>query len=148
MKKTFSITAIILFSFYAYCQSPKTVENKVNEDSSLEIPNADSSSVFTIVEVMPTFSGGEKARQHFLATNLIYPQTATKNHIQGTVYISFIIESDGSVTNVKTLRGIGGGCDEEAERVIKMMPKWIPGRQKGKPVRVLFNTPIYFKLKK
>lgn len=102
--------------------------------------------VFTIVEEMPAFPGGEAERNKFLAENIVYPQQATENGIQGTVYVSFVVDSKGNVTDVKILRGIGGGCDEEALRVVKMMPKWHPGKQNGKQVRVLFNMPIYFKL--
>jgi len=102
--------------------------------------------VFTIVEEMPSYPGGEVERNKFLATNIVYPQQATENGIQGTVYVSFVVDSKGNVTDVKILRGIGGGCDEEALRVVKMMPKWHPGKQNGKQVRVLFNMPIYFKL--
>jgi len=67
--------------------------------------------------------------------------------IQGTVYVSFVVEKDGSISNVKALKGVGGGCNEEAVRVVKEMPKWKPGTDKGKPVRVQFNMPIQFKLK-
>jgi len=102
--------------------------------------------VFTIVEEMPAFPGGEAERNKFLAENIQYPQQATENGIQGTVYVSFVVDSKGNVTDVKILRGIGGGCDEEALRVVRMMPKWHPGKQNGKNVRVLFNMPIYFKL--
>jgi len=102
--------------------------------------------VFTIVEEMPSFPGGEAERNKFLADNIVYPQQATENGIQGTVYVSFVVDSKGKVTDVKVLRGIGGGCDEEALRVVKMMPQWHPGKQNGKLVRVLFNMPIYFKL--
>jgi protein TonB len=102
--------------------------------------------VFTIVEEMPSYPGGEAERNKFLAENIVYPQQATENGIQGTVYVSFVVDSKGNVTDVKILRGIGGGCDEEALRVVKMMPKWHPGKQNGKQVRVLFNMPIYFKL--
>jgi protein TonB len=102
--------------------------------------------VFTIVEEMPSFPGGEAERNKFLAQNIVYPQQATENGIQGTVYVSFVVDSKGNVTDVKVLRGIGGGCDEEALRVVKMMPQWHPGKQNGKNVRVLFNMPIYFKL--
>ena len=106
----------------------------------------ESKPVFTIVEEMPSFPGGEAERNKFLATNIVYPQQATENGIQGTVYVSFVVDSKGNVTDVKVLRGIGGGCDEEALRVVKMMPQWHPGKQNGKQVRVLFNMPIYFKL--
>ena len=118
------------------------VETKVEV---IEVPE-EKKEVFTIVEEMPSFPGGEAERNKFLATNIVYPQQATENGIQGTVYVSFVVDSKGNVTDVKVLRGIGGGCDEEAVRVVKMMPQWHPGKQNGKQVRVLFNMPIYFKL--
>ncbi len=102
--------------------------------------------VFTIVEEMPSFPGGDAERNKFLAENINYPQQALENSIQGTVYVSFVVDSKGNVTDVKLLRGIGGGCDEEAVRVVKMMPQWHPGKQNGKQVRVLFNMPVYFKI--
>jgi len=95
---------------------------------------------------MPEFPGGDMKRNKFLSQNIHYPMEAAKNGYQGTVYISFIIDSGGSVTDIKLLRGSGGGLNEEALRVVRMMPKWKPGTRKGKPVRVLFNMPIYFKL--
>jgi len=106
----------------------------------------ESKPVFTIVEEMPSFPGGEDARNKFLAENIKYPQQASENGIQGTVYVSFVVDSKGNVTDVKVLRGIGGGCDEEAIRVVRSMPQWHPGKQNGKQVRVLFNMPIYFRL--
>jgi protein TonB len=118
------------------------VETKVEV---IDVPE-EKKEVFTIVEEMPSFPGGEAERNKFLATNIVYPQQATENGIQGTVYVSFVVDSKGNVTDVKVLRGIGGGCDEEALRVVKMMPQWHPGKQNGKQVRVLFNMPIYFKL--
>jgi protein TonB len=118
------------------------VETKVEV---IEVPE-EKKEVFTIVEEMPSFPGGDAERNKFLNTNIVYPQQATENGIQGTVYVSFVVDSKGNVTDVKVLRGIGGGCDEEAVRVVKMMPQWHPGKQNGKQVRVLFNMPIYFKL--
>ena len=94
------------------------------------------------------FPGGEDARIKFMSENLTYPKEAVKNGIQGKVFVTFVVEKDGKITNVKALRGIGGGCDEEAVRVISMMPNWVPGKQKGKPVRVQFNIPVQFKLEK
>ncbi len=111
----------------------------------IEVPE-EKKEVFTIVEEMPSFPGGDAERQKFLGANIVYPQQATENGIQGTVYVSFVVDSKGNITDAKILRGIGGGCDEEALRVVKMMPKWHPGKQNGKQVRVLFNMPIYFKL--
>ncbi|NCC73397.1 MAG: energy transducer TonB [Sphingobacteriia bacterium] len=102
--------------------------------------------IFTVVESMPEFPGGDAARMKFLQENIKYPQLARESGIQGTVYVTFVVETNGGVTDVRVLRGIGGGCDEEAVRVIQSMPKWIPGKQRGKPVRVQFNMPIRFTL--
>jgi periplasmic protein TonB len=98
------------------------------------------------VQEMPDFPGGDGERRKFLAENIQYPEEASQSGIQGTVYAQFIVDSKGNITDAKILRGIGGGCDEEALRVIKMMPQWHPGRQNGKTVRVLFNMPVVFKL--
>ena len=125
-----------------------TVQEEVADIKAPEVIDVpeEKKEVFTIVEEMPSYPGGEAERNKFLADNIVYPQQATENGIQGTVYVSFVVDSKGNVTDVKILRGIGGGCDEEALRVVKMMPKWHPGKQNGKQVRVLFNMPIYFKL--
>lgn len=102
--------------------------------------------IFTVVEDQPSFPGGEEARIRYLTDNLRYPQMAREAGIQGTVFVTFVVERDGSVTDVRVLRGIGGGCDEEAVRVVRNMPRWQPGRQRGQPVRVQFNMPIRFVL--
>lgn len=102
--------------------------------------------IFTVVEDQPSFPGGEEARIRYLQENLRYPQMAREAGIQGTVFVTFVVERDGSVTDVRVLRGIGGGCDEEAVRVVRNMPRWQPGRQRGQPVRVQFNMPIRFVL--
>ncbi len=102
--------------------------------------------IFTVVEESPSFPGGEEARIRFLQENIEYPQMARESGIQGTVYMTFVVEPSGSVSAVRVLRGIGGGCDEEAVRVIQKMPKWNPGKQRGKPVRVQFTMPIKFTL--
>lgn len=102
--------------------------------------------IFTVVEDAPAYPGGDEARIKFLMENIKYPQMARESGIQGTVYVTFVVERNGSVTDVRVLRGIGGGCDEEAIRVIQAMPAWNPGKQRGKPVRVQFNMPIKFTL--
>ncbi|MDP2422961.1 MAG: energy transducer TonB [Bacteroidales bacterium] len=114
---------------------PAVVEKEVEEHE-----------IFIVVEVSPSFPGGEADRIRFLQENIRYPQMARESGIQGTVYVQFVVERDGSVTDVKVLRGIGGGCDEEAIRVIKAMPKWNPGKQRNRPVRVQFTMPIRFTL--
>ena len=111
-----------------------------------EEEEVDEDVIFTVVEDQPQFPGGEEARQKFLEDNLRYPQMAREAGIQGTVFVTFVVETDGSVTDVQVLRGIGGGCDQEAVRVVEMMPRWEPGRQRGQPVRVQFNMPIRFRL--
>jgi protein TonB len=102
--------------------------------------------IFTVVEDQPSFPGGEEARIRYLNDNIRYPQMAREAGIQGTVFVTFVVERDGSVTDVRILRGIGGGCDEEAVRVVRNMPRWNPGRQRGQPVRVQFNMPIRYVL--
>lgn len=102
--------------------------------------------IFTVVEEMPEFPGGMAKLAEYLAKNIKYPQLARESGIQGRVFINFVVEHDGSVTNVKVMRSLGGGCDEEAVRVVKSMPKWKPGKQRGKAVRVSYNLPVNFKL--
>ena len=95
---------------------------------------------------MPSYPGGDEARIKFMLENIKYPAEAMKNNVQGKVFVQYIVRADGSITDVKILRGIGGGCDDEAMRVIKLMPKWNPGMDKGKPVDVEFVMPINFAL--
>lgn len=99
-----------------------------------------------VVDVQPQFPGGEEARMQYLMNNIKYPQEARDESIEGTVYVQFIVEADGSITNAKVLRGIGGGCDEEALEVVENMPDWEPGKKDGEPVRTQFNMPIRFAL--
>lgn len=102
--------------------------------------------IFQIVEEMPEYPGGERKLLEYVGKSVKYPQIARESGIQGRVFVNFVVEPDGSVSNVKVLRGIGGGCDEEAMRVIKAMPKWKPGKQRGKAVRVSYTLPVNFKL--
>ena len=102
--------------------------------------------IFTVVESMPEFPNGMKELYIYLGNNIKYPVMAKESGIQGKVYVTFVVEKNGSITDVKVLRGIGGGCDEEAIRVVAAMPKWKPGKQRGKPVRVQYNLPVRFTL--
>jgi protein TonB len=102
--------------------------------------------IFKIVEEMPSFPGGEAKLMEYVGKNIKYPQIARETGIQGRVFVNFVVEPDGSVSNVTVLRGIGGGCDEEAMRVVKNMPKWKPGKQRGKAVRVQYMLPVNFRL--
>lgn len=101
--------------------------------------------IFTIVENQPEPKGGYSAFYDFISNNLKYPQRAIISGIEGKVFVQFVVEKDGSLTDIQVIRGIGFGCDEEAVRVISNAPKWIPGRQRGRPVRVKMILPIHFK---
>jgi protein TonB len=111
-----------------------------------EEEDAEEEEIFVFVEDQAGFPGGDEARMKFLQDNIKYPQMAKESGIQGTVYLKFVVEKDGRISNVQVLRGIGGGCDDEAVRVLKAMPRWKPAKQRGRPVRVWFNMPIKFTL--
>ena len=102
--------------------------------------------IFTVVENDPEFPGGMEALYKYLRQNIKYPQLARDNNITGRVYVTFVVERDGSIANPRVLKDIGGGCGQEAIRVVKSMPKWTPGKQRGKAVRVQFNLPVSFNL--
>ena len=103
--------------------------------------------VANVADESPEFPGGMEGLYKYLAENIHYPEQAKTDQIQGRVFITFVVEKDGSISDAKVIRGIGGGCDEEALRVVNAMPKWTPGKQLGEPVRVQFNLPVVFKLK-
>jgi protein TonB len=102
--------------------------------------------VFTVVEQQPEFEGGYEAMMNFIRKNMRYPASARRMGVDGTVYVQFVVGKDGTINDVKTIRGISADCDKEAERVVNLMPKWKPGRQNGKSVFVRFVLPIRFKL--
>lgn len=102
--------------------------------------------IFTAVEQQPEFPGGISAMYKFLGENIKYPSAAQRANVSGKVFMKFVVEKDGSIGFVEVLKGIGFGCDEEALRVIKSMPKWNAGRQNGKNVRVFFQMPVTYKL--
>lgn len=98
------------------------------------------------VEQMPEFPGGQEQLLKYLASNIRYPAIANEMGITGRVTLRFVVDKNGKISNITVLRGIGGGCDEEAVRVVKNMPSWRPGRQNGKEVPVYFTLPVLFKL--
>lgn len=128
-------------------QRGERVRVSFNLPINFQLDPKETDSVFTVVDEMPEFPGGNKALMSYLGENIKYPEQAKKDKITGRVFVSFVVENDGRVTNVKTLRGIGGGCDEESIRVISSMPNWAPGKdENGKAVRVRYNIPIKFSL--
>lgn len=119
-------------------------EVKVEEDKREE---ADENVVFKIVETMPSFPGGDAALMKYIGDNVRYPAIAQENGIQGRTICQFTVERDGSITDIQVLRSSGdASLDKEAKRVIQSMPRWSPGKQRGKPVRVSYTIPINFRL--
>lgn len=102
--------------------------------------------IFVLVEEMPEFPGGELALRKYLANTVKYPQIAQENGIQGKVFVSFIIDELGYITNIELIRGIDSSLDNEALRVVSTLPKWKPGKQAGKAVKVRYSVPIHFEL--
>ena len=102
--------------------------------------------IFQVVEQDPEYPGGIEALYKYIQSNIKYPQLAKENNITGRVFVTFVVEKDGSVSNVKAARDIGGGCGAEAVRVVKSMPKWTPGKQRGKAVRAAYTLPVNFNL--
>ena len=128
---------------------PDTLEEEGETTEGLVVPpwiDSDEHEVYMLVDEMPEFPGGDKSLVQFIADNTKYPAEAKEKGIKGRVFVNFIVEPDGSISDIKVLRGIGGGCDEEAVRVVESMPKWKPGMQNGEAVRVSYNVPVNFKL--
>ena len=126
----------------------KNAENTEIKPVVTEIEDEDvEETIYVVVEEEPDFPGGMEALLKYLQENIQYPQLAKENNITGKVFVTFVVEKDGRVTQVKLLRDIGGGCGNEAMRVVKAMPKWKPGKQQGRPVRTQFNLPVVFNLR-
>ena len=111
-----------------------------------EKPKEEETKVFDVVEQMPSFPGGDAELMKFLSTHIKYPVVAEENGIQGRVIATFVVERDGSISDVKVIKSVDPSLDKEAIRVLKSMPKWIPGKQNGSAVRVKYTVPVTFKL--
>jgi len=121
-------------------------DTESDEDEAIEIEEEDDEEFFMVVENMPEFPGGDLGLMKYIQKNIKYPAIAKEYNITGKVYISFIVDKTGSVINVKVVRGVDKNLDAEAVRVIKSLPKYKPGKQRGKAVRVMFTVPINFTL--
>lgn len=133
MKRLLLLSILFCFALVSVAQEQNTTE-------------ADDDQLFSFVEKMPEYPGGIPALSAFLSNNIHYPEEAINKNITGTVLVEFVVEKDGSVSNVKAKLPLFPACDAEAVRVISMMPKWTPGEVAGKPVRVSYNIPIKFQL--
>lgn len=127
-------------------ESSQNSNQQQNQDDSFENTQLETNSPVRYAEKMPEYIGGMEALYTFLSNNLVYPEVARRKGIEGSVLIEFVVEKDGSISNVKALTSLSPECDAEAIRVIKKLPKWKPGEQMGKPVRVYYNIPIRFTL--
>lgn len=112
----------------------------------VEEEEVDEQQIFTVVEEMPSFPGGMGECMKFLSKNINYPSISQENGVQGRVIVQFVVNTDGSIVEPVVMRGVDPYLDKEALRVIKMMPKWSPGKQRGKPVRVKYTVPVMFRL--
>lgn len=131
------------------------VQDTTKKDSIVEIPITlsekpkETEQTFSIVEKPANYpDGGMDGFYKYISKNLVYPKEAKKKKIEGRVFVQFIVDKEGKITEVKTVKGIGGGCDEEAERLLRESKDWIPAQQRGKTVKVRMNIPIVFKLDK
>ena len=111
-----------------------------------EPPKVEETKVFDVVEEMPQFPGGQAALLEYLSKNIKYPVVAEENGIQGKVIVTFVVERDGSISDVKVVKSVDPSLDKEASRVVKSMPKWQPGKQNGSAVRVKYTVPVQFRL--
>ena len=134
MKKLILMSLMAVFCL-STVSAQKTVVSKKNQK------------VFDVVEQMPEFPGGMEALVKYMAENMKYPEDAKKQLVEGRVLVQFIVETDGSVSNTEVLMRVFPSLDAEAVRVISGMPKWIPGKQNGKVVRVKYTIPVSFRFK-
>lgn len=127
----------------------ESVDNPVNETTSLDIHTNQSvtDTIYNNIEIMPEFPGGFSELRNFLTSNVNYPESAKTNNIEGRTLVSFVVEKDGSITDIEVLRGFDKDCDAEAVRVVSTMPKWKPGVKDGETVRCRFTLPFTFKIK-
>ncbi len=142
MKKLI-VLLLFISPLFAEAQTD-TLDNSIAPASSkLDISDT---GIYSFVEEMPEFPGGQNAMYSFLSKNLVYPKKAIENDISGKVYVQFVVRKDGALDNIKISKGLGYGCDEEVIRVLKLMPKWKPGKSNGKPVATQFTLPVAFTL--
>lgn len=148
MKKLLSLLFLLGFGTTVSFIQAQSTGNVPTSGSNVQPQSTGTSndSIYQKVEVMPEFPGGNSALFLFLATNVKYPTISQENGIQGRVIVSFVIDKDGSITDIEVVRSIDPILDKEAIRVIKIMPKWKPGMIKGKPVRVKYTVPVTFSL--
>lgn len=152
LKYLIPVFAVVIAAIIVSCVEDKSfteIENQVSVAPFIQktsVKTETSDDVFLIVDDKPEYAGGLEAMYNYLASNIKYPAQAQELGIEGKVFVQLIINEDGSLSDIKTIKGIGAGCDAEALRVIKNMPDWLPGKQDGQTVKVRMVLPIHFKL--
>jgi len=126
--------------------APEETAGPTRVEKAVEVEVKKDDEIFTVVEQQPEFPGGQSAMYAWLGKNIRYPAAASRANVSGRVFVSFVVNTDGSIQDVQVLKGLGFGTDEEAQRVVRQMPKWRPGKQSGRAVRVKYNLPINFQL--
>lgn len=154
MRKILFIGLILLFSannIFAQKESFRndvvimSVENVTDSDKE-DLTDGDIKDVFHVVEQMPAFPGGDKALLDYIKANIQYPESAIESALEGRVVVRFIVRKDGTLSNLKIVKSLQEDCDKEALRIVKKMPQWIPGKQRGKEVDVYYAIPVLFRL--
>lgn len=143
--KTLFLSLLLLFTGVANAQT-ESVHVVPPTPSPVEPVQEKNDVVYTYVEQMPEFPGGNEAMMEFIRKNLRYPETAKETGVEGRVIVRFVVNEDGTVSDITILRDIGAGCGAEAVHVVKMMPKWKSGKQNGRAVRTYMTLPVMFRL--
>ena len=137
---------LIILSIVVFVQCTVEYEIEEYEEVEDEKVESDTDTTFDVVAKSPEFVGGPEAMSRFIQKNFEYPEIARELGEQGTIWVEFVVRANGSVRDVKVVKGVSKSLDKEAKRIIKRMPKWIPGEQAGKPVNVRYTIPIKAKL--
>jgi periplasmic protein TonB len=150
MKKTILIFLLSLayINVKAQTDSTESIISPQESNPTKTIVKADAPSIFTYVEQMPEYIGGQSEMLRYIKENLKYPEDALEEEREAKVYVKFVVDENGAINNVSSIRPAGYGFDEEAIRVVESMPEWKPGKQNGKAVKVHFQIPIYFSMPK
>lgn len=146
---TYELNQSPLYSLWIFSKQDNWFYSGINKFCYKKVTSEKRSEIKAINDSLiepPEFPGGDEGRITYLMKNIIYPKKARENGIQGTVYVTFVIDTDGSISEVNILKGIGGGCDEEVIRLIREMPQWRPGTENEIPVRIQYNMPVKFTL--
>lgn len=141
-----NVLTTLIATYKTAKKAAKDAQQKKLEQDSVQQTTSMADKVFDKVDEMPSFPGGQGAMMEFLSKNIKYPIVAEENGIQGRVLVKIVVKKDGTIDSPKVIKSVDPSLDKEAIRVVKTMPKWIPGKQKGEPVNVSFTVPVTFRI--